>query len=225
MEAGHYSDTLDELERVVEALLWVAEEPVRPRRIAQTYAEVTGASEPSDEEIVASIEQLNHQYEQRRHAVQIFQWAGGYRLATHQDVSPFVQAFKAERRERKLSRSLMETLAIIAYKQPTTRPEVDAVRGVDSDYSVRKLLDLGLVTVKGRSESLGRPLLYGTTDKFLDSFGLGTINDLPDLREIAEILNEPAFSKERLELLTLQQMDEATSDSAAPSEENEKPHA
>lgn len=218
-----YIDPLDELEQVVEALLFVAEEPLPAKRMAATYAAVTGASEPSEQEISACIEQLNTLYDQRNHAIRIHKWAGGYQIGTRAEVKPFIQAFREERRGRKLSKSLMETLAIVAYKQPVTRPEIDAIRGVDSDYGARKLLDLGLITVKGRSESLGRPLLYGTTPKFLEVFGLPSINDLPDLREIGDILNEPAFSKERMELLTLQRIEEVTPTQALP--ENGTTHA
>lgn len=203
-----YIEPLDELEQVVEALLFVTEEPLRAGRIAETYAAVTGASEPSENEIIACIDQLNTLYDQRNNAIRIHKWAGGYRIGTRSEVKHFIQTFREERRERKLSKSLMETVAIIAYKQPVTRPEIEAIRGVDSDYGVRKLLDLGLVTVRGRSDTLGRPLLYGTTPKFLDVFGLPRIKDLPDLREIADILNEPTFSKERMELLTLQRSED-----------------
>jgi segregation and condensation protein B len=95
----------------------------------------------------------------------------------------------------------METLAILAYRQPVTKPEVDFVRGVDSDYAVRRLLDLGLVDVRGRADSVGRPLLYGTTDRFLELFGLNALGDLPNLREIESILDDPSFHRERARLL------------------------
>jgi segregation and condensation protein B len=97
----------------------------------------------------------------------------------------------------------METLAILAYRQPVTRPEVDFIRGVNSDYAIRKLLELGLADVKGRSDSLGRPLLYGTTTRFLEQFGLSNLDDLPTLREIEELLDEPHFDEERAQLLAL----------------------
>jgi segregation and condensation protein B len=101
----------------------------------------------------------------------------------------------------------METLAILTYKQPASKPEIDYVRGVDSDYALRRLLDVGLVDVVGRSDSVGRPLLYGTTARFLEEFGLSALDDLPNLREIEELLDDPAFNKERARLLMLSGLD------------------
>jgi segregation and condensation protein B len=97
----------------------------------------------------------------------------------------------------------METLAVIAYRQPVTRPEVDFIRGVNSDYAIRKLLEMGLADVEGRADSLGRPLLYGTTSLFLEQFGLNSLDDLPTLREVEELLDDPAFDEERAKLLQL----------------------
>jgi segregation and condensation protein B len=94
-------------------------------------------------------------------------------------------------------------VAVVAYKQPVTRPEVDFVRGVNSDYALRKLMELELVDVKGRSESLGRPLLYGTTPAFLEQFGLNTLDDLPTIREVEDLLDDPNFDDERAQLLQL----------------------
>ena len=113
-----------------------------------------------------------------------------------------------------MSHSLMETLAIVAYRQPVTKPEVDFVRGVDSGYALGKLMERGVIDVVGRGDSLGRPLIYGTTDSFLEQFGLGDLDDLPNLREIEEILGDPSFSKERVELLQLQQEENAIRDEA-----------
>ena len=98
---------------------------------------------------------------------------------------------------------------MVAYKQPVTRPEVDFVRGVNSDYALRKLMELELVDVEGRSESLGRPLLYGTTPNFLEQFGLDTLDDLPTIREVEELLDDPHFDDERAQLLQLDTEDAA----------------
>ena len=95
----------------------------------------------------------------------------------------------------------METLSVIAYKQPVSKPEVDFVRGVDADYAIKKLLEKKFVTVVGRSEAIGRPLLYGTTDFFLEQFGLNALEELPRPREIEQLLNDPAFVHERTELM------------------------
>ncbi len=189
------------LERVAEALIFAADEPVSARRIAEVFAEVSGEEPPSEAAVEEVVARLNEAYETTERTFRIHAWSGGYRMATIPSVAPYVGALFHEARRRKLSRSLMETLAVIAYRQPATKPEIDHVRGVDSDYALRRLLELGLVDVLGRSDAIGRPLLYGTTKLFLERFGLYTLNDLPNLREVEELLNDPAFNRERARLL------------------------
>lgn len=193
------------LQRVVEALVFAAERPVAPSEIAEVYAHVTGEEVPGEAQIRQTVDRLNSFYEETDRSFRIELWAEGFRMATTASVAPFLKSYFNREQEQRLSRSLLETLSIIAYKQPVTKPEVDFVRGVDSGYAVNKLLEKGLVDVVGRSESLGRPLLYGTTHFFLEQFGLGSTEDLPDLREIEEILDDPAFNRERAQLLRLQE--------------------
>ncbi|ARA92305.1 SMC-Scp complex subunit ScpB [Rhodothermaceae bacterium RA] len=202
------------IEQAVEALVFTADEPLSAEAMAGVIAEVTGAAvDPAAVE--AAVEALNTAYETQGRVLRLYRWGGGYRMATVPAVAPFVQAYVHPRRTQRLSRSLLETLAILAYRQPATKPEIDAVRGVDSDYALRKLLELGLIDVVGRSDSLGRPLLYGTTPRFLDVFGLDGLDALPSLREVEDILGEAAFSKERAELLKLQAMEAQTANGAA----------
>lgn len=191
------------LEEATEAIIFAADEPVEADRIAEIVREVTGRSELTVEDVEASIQQLNEEYEASDRAIEIHEWGGGYRMATRSALSPFVKTLFVGEQETSLSRSLMETLAVIAYRQPVTRPEVDFIRGVNSDYAIRKLLEMGLADVEGRADSLGRPLLYGTTSLFLEQFGLGSIEDLPTLREVEELLDDPAFDEERAKLLQL----------------------
>lgn len=193
------------LSRVAEALIFAADVPVTPERILAVYADVTGEEPPDEEDVYRVIAALNAAYEETDRTFRIEQWGGGLRLATVPEVAPYLRSFFSRDRQRRLSRSVLETLAIVAYRQPVTKPEVDFVRGVDSDYAIRKLLEMGLVDVRGRSESLGRPLLYGTTSAFLEQFGLNDLADLPSLREIEEILDDPAFNTERAQLLQLQE--------------------
>ena len=200
-------DRAGELARAVEALIFATDEPVSADQIAEVFAEITREARPSSEQIQQTVDRLNAQYEQRGGALRIQAWAGGYRMATTDEVAPYLKAFFRHDRQRRLTRSLMETLAILAYKQPATKPEIDYVRGVDSDYALRRLLGIGLIDVVGRSESVGRPLLYGTTSHFLEAFGLSDLDGLPNLREIEELLNDPAFSKERARLLMLKGLD------------------
>lgn len=189
------------IERVVEALIFAADEALPARRIAGIFAEVTGAERPGDADVEHAVDTLNTRYEAQDRPLRIERWSGGFRMATVPDVAPFVKALFHSEQVHRLSRSLMETLAILAYRQPVTKPEVDFVRGVDSDYAVRRLLELGLVDVRGRADSVGRPLLYGTTDRFLELFGLNALGDLPNLREIESILDDPSFHRERARLL------------------------
>jgi segregation and condensation protein B len=133
-------------------------------------------------------------------------------MATRSPLSPFVKTLFLGEQETSLSRSLMETLAVVAYRQPVTRPEVDFIRGVNSDYAIRKLLEMELVDVQGRADSLGRPLLYETTPRFLEQFGLKDLDDLPTLREVEELLDDPAFDEERAKLLQLDAEEEVSVD-------------
>lgn len=195
----------EELARVVEALVFAADDPLPPDRIAGAYAEVTGAEAPDEADIYRAVEALNAAYEASERTFRIERWAGGFRMATVPALAPYLKALFRREQATRLSHSLMETLAVVAYRQPVTKPEVDFVRGVDSDYGMRKLLEMGLVEVVGRSESLGKPLLYGTTGLFLEQFGLATLENLPTLREIEEILGDPAFSNEKAKLLQLEE--------------------
>jgi segregation and condensation protein B len=193
------------LQRVVEALVFAADSPVEPEEIAEIYSRVTGEERPSHAHIREAVDRLNGTYEETERTFRIEFWAEGFRMATVASVAPFLKSYFNREQEQRLSRSLMETLSIVAYKQPVTKPEIDFVRGVDSGYAVHKLLEKGMVDVVGRSDSLGRPLLYGTTHFFLEQFGLSSMDDLPDLREIEEILDDPAFNRERAQLLRLRQ--------------------
>ncbi len=182
------------LAMALQALAFASETPVRITQICAVYAEVLGMDTPPGErEAEEALEMLNASFEEGGHALRIQSWAGGLRMATVAAAAPFLEAFFRRERERRLTKPLMETLAIIAYKQPSTRADVDAVRGVDSGYSIRKLLSLDLVCITGRAEVAGRPMLYATTDRFLEEFGLKDLDGLPSLREAEELLGDTNF--------------------------------
>jgi segregation and condensation protein B len=189
------------LDFAVEALVFASDVPLRAEDVARAVGEVTGAEVPPDA-VAASVERLNGEYEGTDRAYRIHAWGGGYRMATTEEAAPFLRVLFAQEDERRLSRSLLETLAVVAYRQPVTKPEVDHVRGVGSDYALRSLLEKDFVAIAGRSDGVGRPLLYGTTDRFLDQFGLGSLDDLPRPREIDELLADPRFARERADLLS-----------------------
>lgn len=197
-------DRLRELARAIEALVFAADEPVEARQIASVVSEVSQGPPPTEEAIREAVDFINAACEQQERPLRIRQWAGGFRMTTTEDVAAYLKVYFRSDRRQKLTRSLMETLAILCYKQPATKPEIDYVRGVDSDYALRRLLDMGLIAVLERSDAVGRPLLYGTTPRFLEEFGLSGLDQLPNLREIEELLGDPSFSQTRASLLMMQ---------------------
>ena len=225
MEFDQIGFEFENLLSVVECLAFASEEPIALKKIARIYSEVQGIKMPTEKEVLAAVDKLNESYEKEGRSFRIKSWGRGIRMASHPQYANYIRALYQDNRPKKLSRTLMETLSIIAYSQPTTKPEVDFVRGVDSDYAVRKLLELGLIDIVGRSEAIGRPLLYGTSERFLDQFGLSEIDALPKLREVEELLGDPAFQKERLHLLALEGLDNPgqEADNNSPKEtENEE---
>ncbi|MDA0683014.1 MAG: SMC-Scp complex subunit ScpB [Bacteroidetes bacterium] len=198
MPDEHYHVSFDS---AIEALIFAAEEPVSGVDLARSWSDAMGLEQPSVSEVQDAVDRINARLVESERPYRIESWGGGFRFATRKEVAPFLRALFITDRQRKLSRTLMESLAILAYRQPVSRSELEFVRGVDCDYAVRKLLEYGLVDVVGRSERVGRPLLYGTTDKFLELFGLHTLDELPNLRELESILDDPAFQKEKARLL------------------------
>jgi segregation and condensation protein B len=170
-----------QLERLVEALVFAADKPVTVQRLRQ----LTRVSDVRRiEQVLAA---LAEQYRDRGVALQ--QVSGGYLFRTATQYSSWVQQLVAGRPVR-LTRAQLETLAIVAYRQPITRPEIDEIRGVDSSNTLRVLAERALVRVLGKKEEVGRPLLYGTTKEFLDFFSLADLRELPTLREYSELTAE-----------------------------------
>ncbi len=202
--------TQGRLEAAVEALIFASDVPVAASRIVAVIGEVMAEPAPDADAITQAVESLNARYDAQGHVLRIRHWAGGYRMTTTAEMAPLLEVFLRRERRRKLTLPLMETLAILCYRQPASRPDVSHVRGVDADYALRKLLDIGLVDVVGRSEAVGRPLLYGTTQRFLEEFGLPDLDALPNLRGIEELLSDPSFSQEKARLFMLQGLSGAT---------------
>jgi segregation and condensation protein B len=167
--------------RIVEALVLGAPEPVSARKIA----EVVPGLEPED--AVAIVAELGREYEELGRAFEIWEVAGGYQLRTRPEYASYLRLLHREHPLR-LSRAALETLAVVAYRQPVTRAEVEAVRGVEVDAVIRSLLERQLLRIAGHREVPGRPMLYATTKRFLEVFGLGELDDLPTLREMEELL-------------------------------------
>jgi len=169
----------------VEALIFASEEPVTPQAICQIIG-----GEFSYPDLQSAVEALNQEYEATGRTFRIHFLAGGYRFLTDPDHGDLVRQLLAPVIQRRLSRSMLEVLSVIAWHQPVTKGDIQQIRGVSPDYAIDRLLSRGLVEVRGRADSPGRPLQYGTTAGFLDLFHLPSLKDLPKLREIKEILQE-----------------------------------
>ncbi|MDQ7013200.1 MAG: SMC-Scp complex subunit ScpB [Planctomycetota bacterium] len=189
-EAGESSRTIaDGLGAPIEAVLLTADKAIAPDRLAAAVGlaadETTkGGRAPTVspellQQLQDAIDALNAQYEETGRVFRIEKVAGGYRLMTLPEYARFIAAFHQQRVQQRLSKAALETLAIIAYRQPVTRAEVEGIRGVACGEVLKTLIDHRLITIQGRAEELGRPILYGTTRQFLDTFGLGSIEDLP----------------------------------------------
>jgi segregation and condensation protein B len=188
------------LKSLIEALVFAAKEPLTIKQMRDIY-EGEGPQaylrQLDADEVEASINELNVEYERAEKPYRIVRIAGGFQFATMSSYADWIGRLYKEQSRRKLSQSGIESLAIIAYKQPVTKSDIELIRGVNCDYVLKTLLEKELVTVIGRAHAPGRPLLYGTTREFLKHFGLNEITDLPRPREIEEILGESQFETER----------------------------
>ncbi len=168
-----------------------------------------GRTETIDQRFVRLlIEELNLDYDETGRAFRIVEVAGGFQFATTRDFGEYVALLSKEKQRRRLSPAALETLAIIAYRQPVSKPEVEAIRGVNCDQVLLNLMEKNLISITGRSEGVGRPLLYGTTDEFLRVFGINNVGDLPKLRELEELMEENVLSPERAEVITVDENSE-----------------
>lgn len=165
------------LESVIEAVLFASDEPLSANRLA-------GITETSIKQVNRHIDNLNKKYTSNKNAFRIEKIAGGYQMMTLSDYNHWLKKLLRARSDSKLSAAALETLAIIAYKQPVIRADIEAIRGVQAGELIRSLMYKGLVKIVGRAEVLGRPMLYGTTKKFLEVFGLNTLKDLPKVEEL-----------------------------------------
>jgi len=144
----------------------------------------------SDDLIATSIGQLMEKYASEQYSFEIMEIAGGFRFMTKGAYHNTIGTYLKQNSHKKLSKSALETLAVIAYRQPVSKPEIESIRGVNSDYTIQKLLEKELIEITGRGDGPGKPLLYGTSSKFTDYFGLKSITDLPKLKDIEPVENQ-----------------------------------
>ena len=170
-----------ELKAILEAVLFVSPEPVPVARLMSILGTVSKA------EVVQALGILTHDLDQDGRGIQLVQVAGGYRLVTKHEYGPWLKRMDKAKAAQKLSRSALESLAIIAYKQPLVRSEIEEIRGVETSGVLRTLCERKLVRIVGRKDVPGRPIMYGTTKFFLEHFGLQDLSQLPPLREFKEL--------------------------------------
>mgnify|MGYP006225785799 CR=1 FL=1 len=181
-----------EKRRIVEALILSSSEPISAARIAEIIP-YCNAGQAKD-----LVNELNTEYVEQDRSFEIWEVAGGYQIRTRAEFSGYLQKLQKERALR-LSQAALETMAIIAYRQPVTRAEIEDVRGVDAGATVKSLLDRHLIRIAGQREVPGRPMLYGTTRRFLEVFGLERLKDLPTLRELDELAREQGLLEQTAE--------------------------
>jgi segregation and condensation protein B len=167
---------------IVEALIMASPEPLEAKRIIESGADLTPAK------VANAVMELNARYESTGSSFRIREIAGGYQYYILPDFARFVDQLFTRHRKMRLTRAALETLAIIAYKQPVTKVDIDHIRGVESDGVLHNLLEKNLVAIEGRADSVGRPLQYGTTSEFLKFFGLNSLESLPEMSEIEELI-------------------------------------
>ena len=179
---------MDFLQNHIEALIFCSPSPIKVVDIKACLSEMFGADVP-EEDIVNAIARLEEKFNQDEFAFQLNKAAGGYQFLTKPAYQASISILLKQQSKKRLSTSAMETLSIIAYRQPISRTEIENIRGVNCDYAVQKLLDKGLIEITGKAESIGRPMLYGTTPKFMEYFGINDINELPVPKDFTTEIN------------------------------------
>lgn len=169
-----------ELMSIIEALVFVSEEPLSPKALAEVLHEERGWVE-------VAVQELAKEFNERNGGLMLREVAGGWQLATRPEYHEHVRAFLKSRPSAKLSLAALETLAVIAYKQPITIPEILEIRGVQSSSAIKTLLDKRLIVAKGRKEVVGRPMMYGTSKDFLLQFGLKDLSELPNIEDFEDL--------------------------------------
>jgi len=195
---------VNQLNNHIESLIFVSERAISRKEIKSALEQALEVN-VKEKDFDKSLEELKTKYEGDSHAFELVEISGGFQFMTKGAYHNTIGQFLKQTNRRRLSKAALETLAIIAYKQPVIKSEMEKIRGVGCDYSIQKLLEKELIEIKGRSDGPGRPLLYVTSDKFMDYFGLKSTKDLPQLKELAKTedqIGEPApIEEEKQNLL------------------------
>ncbi|MFA5975669.1 MAG: SMC-Scp complex subunit ScpB [Elusimicrobiota bacterium] len=176
-----------DIQKVIEALLFITEQPIPLKSLEAVFENQTPR-----EELLSILQSITSDYAQRDSALEVREIAGGWQMATRPEFAPWIRKLFKDRLTYRLSNSALETLSIVAYKQPITRSEIEEIRGVEVTAVLDTLTERKLVRIAGRRESIGRPLLYGTTPDFLKAFGLKRLEDLPSIESLVPPVSEPS---------------------------------
>ena len=202
-----------EAKRVIEAILFTSGRPVMPSDLKRSLG--SGYTEAKIEKLVR---QLQTEYDREGRSFKIVEIAGGFECSTDPKYAPWILKLELQKRSRQATQSALETLAIIAYKQPTTRAEIEDLRGVDVTGVITTFKERNLIKIVGKKEVPGHPFLYGTTEKFLEHFGLKSIQNLPDISEIKSLIENSVKRKELLRTEKVIQVDGAGNGTVEPAE-------
>lgn len=179
---------MDFLQNHIEALVFCSPSPIKLADIKACLSEMFGADVP-EEDVQGAIQRVEEKFLAEEFSFQLFKTAGGYQFLTKPAYQASISILLKQQSKKRLSTSAMETLSIIAYKQPISKTEIENIRGVNCDYAVQKLLDKGLIEITGKAESIGRPMLYGTTQKFMEYFGINDLIELPTPKDFTNEVN------------------------------------
>lgn len=172
-----------ELKAELEALIFASEQPMNAEELAKIIAQYHEI-EVSESEMSNFLEQLVADYQSNQLGFELVKTGGGYLFLTKKEFQPLLALALAERSKKRLSQAALETLSIIAYKQPVTKADLEHIRGVNCDYSIQRLLERNLIVISGKSNGPGRPLLYSTSERFMEYFGINTLEELPPLKAL-----------------------------------------
>lgn len=176
---------MQDIEQYIEALIFVSEQSIRTEEIIFCLQSAF-EQDFTTEEINGYIDNINSRYQDASFAIELVKLSNGYQFLTKKNYHQVISLLQAQRSKKKLTQAALETLAIIAYKQPVTKTDVEQIRGVNCDYSVQKLLEKELISIIGKSEALGKPILYGTSPIFMDYFGINNISELPQIKDFTD---------------------------------------
>lgn len=174
---------MENITQYIEALIFASEQSIELYDIKQVIRDAL-EYELTSEEIETALHMIEKKYHDEVYAIQLYQINNGYQFLTKKKYNKVINQLQIHRSKKKLSQAALETLAIIAYKQPITKLEIEQIRGVSCDYSIQKLLEKDLIQISGKSDTIGKPLLYSTSRLFMDYFGINTTADLPKLKDI-----------------------------------------